>query len=60
MALKKRREKWVTHTRTEEGTVVTFDMWCGGIDKGDIPADTLKIIIPDNTHIGYITYAIIY
>ena len=55
MAIKKRREKWVTHTRTEEGTVVTFDMWCCGIDKGDIPADTEKIIIPDNTHIGYIT-----
>ena len=42
MALKKRREKWVTHTKTEEGTVVTFDMWCCDIDKGDIPADTVK------------------
>ena len=55
MALKKRREKWVTHTQTEEGTVVTFDKWCCGIDKGDIPGDTVKIIIPDDTHIGYIT-----
>ena len=55
MALKKRREKWVTHTKTEEGTVVTFDMWCCDIDKADIPGDTVKIIIPDDTHIGYIT-----
>lgn len=55
MALKKRREKWVTHTKTEEGTVVTFDTWCCDIDKGDIPADTAKLIIPDDTHIGYIT-----
>ena len=56
MALKKRREKWVTHTRTQEGgTIVTFDRWCCDIDKGDIPGDTVKIIIPDDTHIGYIT-----
>ena len=55
MALKKRREKFVTHTRTEEGTVVTFDRWCCDIDKGDIPGDTFKIIIPDNTKIGYIS-----
>lgn len=55
MAIKKRREKFVTHTHTEEGTVVSFDTWCCDIDKGDIPADTVKIIIPDDTHIGYIT-----
>ena len=56
MALKKRREKFVTHTQTEEGgTIVTFDRWCCDIDKGDIPANTVKIIIPDDTHIGYIT-----
>ena len=54
MALKKRREKWVTHTKTEEGTVVSFDTWCCDIDKGDIPGDTVKIIFPDDTHIGYI------
>lgn len=55
MALKKRREKFVTHTKSEEGTVVTFDTWCYDIDKGDIPADTVKIIIPEDTHICYIT-----
>ena len=55
MALKKRREKFVTHTQTEEGdTIVTFDRWCCDIDKGDIPANTVKIIIPDDTKIGYI------
>ena len=56
MALKKRREKFVTHTQTEEGgTIVTFDRWCYDIDKGDIPADTVKIIILDDTKIGYIS-----
>ncbi len=55
MALKKRREKWVTHTKTEEGTVVSFDTWCYDIDKGDIPADTSRLIIPDDTKIGFIT-----
>ena len=55
MALKKRREKFVTHTHTEEGTIVTFDRWCCDIDKGDIPGDTVKIIIPDDTRIGYIS-----
>ena len=56
MALKKRREKWITHTQNEEGgTIVTFDRWCCDIDKGDIPANTVKVIIPDDTHIGYIT-----
>lgn len=56
MALKKRREKFVTHTQTEEGdTIVTFDRWCCDIDKGDIPANTVKIIIPDDTKIGYIS-----
>ena len=47
MALKKRREKFVTHTHTEEGTVASFDTWCCDIDKGDIPADTVKILIPE-------------
>lgn len=56
MALKKRREKFVTQTQTEEGgTIVTFDRRCYDIDKGDIPGDTVRIIIPDDTKIGYIS-----
>ena len=55
MALKKKREKWVTQKTEEGGTIVTFDRWCCDIDKGDIPGDTVKIILPDDTKIGYIT-----
>ena len=55
MALKKRREKWVTHKTEEGGTIVTFDRWCCDIDKGDIPGNTFKIIIPDDTKLGYIS-----
>lgn len=55
MALKKRREKLVTHKKTEEGTIATFDRRCYDIDKGDIPADTCGIIIPGDTRIGYIS-----
>lgn len=32
MALKKRREKWVTHKTEEGGTIVTFVRWCCDID----------------------------
>ena len=56
MALSKRRQHFVTHTQTEEGTIVTFHENCSYIQKGDIPTDTIKIIISDgDTHIGYIT-----
>ena len=55
MALSKKRQQFVTHAETNEGTIVTFHENCCHIQKGDIPANTVKIIIPDDTHIGYIT-----
>lgn len=54
MALSKKRQHFVTHTETKEGTIVTFHEKCCHIQKGDIPTDTVKIIIPNNTSIDWI------
>ena len=55
MALSKKRQQFVTHTETNEGTIVTFHENCCHIQKGDIPADTVKILFPEDTRIGYIS-----
>ena len=55
MALSKKRQQFVTHTETNEGTIVTFHENCRHIQKGDIPADTVKILFPEDTRIGYIS-----
>lgn len=54
MSISKRRKHFVTHTKTEEGTIVSFHENCYHIQKSDIPTDTVKIIIPNNTSINCI------
>ena len=51
MAISKRRQHFVTHEKTEEGTIVSFHENCYHIQKADIPTDTVKLIIPNNTRI---------
>ena len=55
MTISKRIQHYVSHTKTDEGTIVTFNERCGYIQKNDIPSDTVKIVIPNNTNIRLVT-----